>query len=387
MLPVAAIPALATVLQRHSSDTELHRHRRRQRQRVIQLYWQNPFRSLRASPAQAVVTHRVNTKKCDLWPLEVSHDPALDGALPGQLNLVVTDNWHAGYAAAPDAVHGGRRLGSPTAPDHVPLATVSRHFVEPILLGDARRRAASTCATSPRNREPYHPFSAASGTLAMKNHVLRHHQMPSRWACPVPQARLERRLSRTVAPSYKAMDLVVAAQPVAEPAAEVMRPSADWLWRARSCSRTGQAQRLPRAVRSCTTAGPAALHRRGGRSSSFSTRARRSRFLTSSSCFPAASSLASSPPTSGCAASRRSRASFAPACDTGTSRAKATTPGLAFCVSAWAGSSSLRELRTLPGIELRLFELRWASPSHWSRRFEGRLNLLTDDADDYVIGA
>ena len=59
----------------------------------------------------------------------------------------------------------------------------------------------------------------------------------------------------------------------------------------------------------------------------------------------------------------------------------------AFCVERLGSYLVLRELRTLPGFELRLFDLRWASPNHWSRRFGGRLNLLTDDADDYVIGA
>ena len=47
----------------------------------------------------------------------------------------------------------------------------------------------------------------------------------------------------------------------------------------------------------------------------------------------------------------------------------------------------LRRLRALPGLELRAFGLRWASANHWSRRFAGRLNLLTDDDRDYVIGA
>ena len=59
----------------------------------------------------------------------------------------------------------------------------------------------------------------------------------------------------------------------------------------------------------------------------------------------------------------------------------------AFCVERLGSYLVLRQLRTLPGVELRLFGLRWAGPNHWSRRFGGRLNLLTDDADDYVIGA
>jgi hypothetical protein len=59
----------------------------------------------------------------------------------------------------------------------------------------------------------------------------------------------------------------------------------------------------------------------------------------------------------------------------------------AFCVERLGSYLVLRELRTLPGVELRWFSLSWASANHWSRRFGGRLNLLTDDADDYVIGA
>jgi hypothetical protein len=59
----------------------------------------------------------------------------------------------------------------------------------------------------------------------------------------------------------------------------------------------------------------------------------------------------------------------------------------AFCVERLGSYLVLRHLRTLPGWELRVFGQRLASANHWSRRFAGRLNLLTDDDADYVIGA
>ena len=93
---------------------------------------------------------------------------------------------------------------------HVPLTTDFPTFVEPILLGDAQKEGGLNLRDLAPEWEPYHPIlGGLAGTFAMKNHVLR---PPSRreavGICQYRKFVSNRRISRAVAPSYKAMDLV-----------------------------------------------------------------------------------------------------------------------------------------------------------------------------------
>jgi len=93
---------------------------------------------------------------------------------------------------------------------HVPLTTDFPTFVEPILLGDAQKAGALNLRDLAPEWEPYHPIlGGLAGTFAMKNHVLRHHPGARQVGlCQYRKLVSNRRISRTVAKSYKAMDLV-----------------------------------------------------------------------------------------------------------------------------------------------------------------------------------
>jgi len=114
---------------------------------------------------------------------------------------------------------------------HVPLTTDFPTFVEPILLGDAQKAGALNLRDLAPEWEPYHPIlGGLAGTFAMKNHVLRHHPGARQVGlCQYRKFVSNRRISRTVAPSYKSMDLVPRRGLSRDLLTEVMRPREDWL--------------------------------------------------------------------------------------------------------------------------------------------------------------
>jgi len=294
--------------------------------------------------------------------------------------------------AAPDAVHGPTRsrlaYGCLT---HVPLATDFPAFVEPILLGDAQKEGGLNLRDLAPEWEPYHPIlGGLAGTFAMKNHVLRHHADAEQVGlCQYRKLVSNRRLSRTVAPSYKAMDLVARRSLSTSLLAEVMRPSADWLvarpfmlsnWRKHSdyLEQYGRVHYPQDLLRFTAEAVEQQLLDKSEAVG----------FLTEQLMLPGGIELGVFP-ADFWIRSITAIESVVRACvkHSNVAREGYDARAWAFCVERLGSYLVLRELRTLPGIELRLFELRWASANHWSRRFAGRLNLLTDDADDYVIGA
>ena len=114
---------------------------------------------------------------------------------------------------------------------HVPLTTDFPTFVEPILLGDAQKPGALNLRDLAPEWEPYHPIlGGLAGTFAMKNHVLRHHPGARQVGlCQYRKLVSNRRISRTVAKSYKAMDLVSRRGLSRDLLTEVMLPREDWL--------------------------------------------------------------------------------------------------------------------------------------------------------------
>ena len=131
---------------------------------------------------------------------------------------------------APEAVHEATpsRLAYGCL-THVPLTTDFPTFVEPILLGDAQKPGALNLRDLAPEWEPYHPIlGGLAGTFAMKNHVLRHHPGARQVGlCQYRKLVSNRRISRTVAKSYKAMDLVSRRCLSRDLLDEVMRPAAD----------------------------------------------------------------------------------------------------------------------------------------------------------------
>ena len=274
---------------------------------------------------------------------------------------------------------------------HVPLTTDFPTFVEPILLGDAQKEGALNLRDLAPEWEPYHPIlGGLAGTFAMKNHVLRHHPDAKQVGlCQYRKLVSNRRISRTVAKSYRAMDLVSRRGLSRSLLAEVMVPEGEWLlarpfmisnWRKHSdyLEQYGRVHYPQDLLRFTAEAVEQQLL----------DRKEAVRFLGEEVMLPGGIELGVFPADFWL----RSVTAIENVVRACVQRSNVVRDGYdarawAFCVERLGSYVVLRELRTLPGIELRLFRLRWAGPNHWSRRFGGRLNLLTDDADDYVIGA
>jgi hypothetical protein len=293
---------------------------------------------------------------------------------------------------APDAVNGATlsRLAYGCL-THVALATDFPAFVEPILLGDAQKEGGLNLRDLAPEWEPYHPIlGGLAGTFAMKNHVLSHHPGAKQVGlCQYRKFVSNRRLSRAIAPSYKAMDLVSRRQVSASLLGEVMLPRSEWLlarpfmlsnWRKHSdCLEQYGRVHHPQDLLRFTA--EAVEQRLLDKTEAVG-------FLAEELMLPGGIELGVFP-ADFWVRTVTAIESVVRACVKrwNVAREGYDARAWAFCVERLGSYLVLRELRTLPGFELRLFDLRWASPNHWSRRFGGRLNLLTDDADDYVIGA
>ena len=274
---------------------------------------------------------------------------------------------------------------------HIPLATEFPDFVEPIFLGDAQKEGALNLRDLAPEWEPYHPIlGGLAGTFAMKNHVLRSRPGATQVGlCQYRKFVSNRRISRTVAPSYKSMDLLSRRGLSRDLLDEVMRPAADWLvarplllpnWRKHSdyLEQYGRVHQPQDLLRFAAEAVEQQLLERS----------EANRFLREELMLPGGIELGVFPADFWL----RSVTAIENVVRACVKRYDVVRDGYdarawAFCVERLGSYLVLRELRTLPGFELRGFGLHWASPNHWSRRFAGRLNLLTDDADDYVVGA
>ena len=288
-----------------------------------------------------------------------------------------------GTASSPSLVYG--------CLTHVPLTTDFPDFVEPILLGDAQKEGALNLRDLAPEWEPYHPIlGGLAGTFAMKNHVVRHRPDATQVGlCQYRKLVSNRRISRTIAPSYKAMDLVSRRGLSRSLLAEVMVPEGEWLlarpfmisnWRKHSdyLEQYGRVHYPQDLLRFTAEAVDQQLL----------DRKEAVRFLGEELMLPGGIELGVFP-ADFWVRSVTAIENVVRAC---VQRFDVVREGYdarawAFCAERLGSYLVLRQLRTLPGVELRLFRLRWAGPTHWSRRFGGRLNLLTDDAADYVIGA
>ena len=274
---------------------------------------------------------------------------------------------------------------------HVALTTDFPAFVEPILLGDAQKEGGLNLRDLAPEWERHHPIlGGLAGTFAMKNHVLRHHPDAKRVGiCQYRKFVSNRRISRTVAPSYKAMDLVSRRGLSPGLLDEVMRPTSDWLV-ARPLLLPNRRKHSDYLEQYGRVHHPQDLLRFTAEAveQQLLDKTEAVRFLGEELMLPGGIELGVFPADFWL----RSIAAIEGVVRACVQRYDVVREGYdarawAFCVERLGSYLVLRQLRTLPGWELRTFGLRWASASHWSRRFAGRLNLLTDDDQDYVIGA
>lgn len=273
---------------------------------------------------------------------------------------------------------------------HVPLAVDFPAFVEVIRLGEAQAEGALNLRDLAPEWEPYHPIlGGLAGTFAMKNHVLRNHSGATRVGlCQYRKFVSNRRLSRAVAPSYKAMDVVSAQALSSTLLAEVMRPDADWLLARpfllpnrrkhsdylEQYSRVHHAQDLLRFTAEAVE-------------QQLLDKAEAASFFAEEWMLPGGIELGVFPAdfwirtiTSIESVVRACVQRFSVVREGYDSRA------WAFCTERLGSYLVLRHLRTLARTEGRLFGL-WPIPNPWSRRFVGHLNLVTQGAGDYAIGA
>ena len=273
---------------------------------------------------------------------------------------------------------------------HVALPVEFPPFVEPIRLGAAQADGALNLRDLAPEWEPHHPIlGSLAGIFAMKNHVLAHHPDADRIGlCQYRKFVSKRRISRAVAPSYKAMDLVTPQALSRELLDDVMRPDADWLlarpfllsnWRKHSdtleqYSRVHQPQDLLRFVAEAVEQkllDPPEV----------------TSFLGEEVMLPGGLELGVFPATFWIPTVTAIE-NVVRAC---VERYRVVREGYdarawAFCTERLGSYLLLRHLRALRSSKGGPFPWRRTVPNVGPGRFFGRLNLITQGADDYVIG-
>ena len=274
---------------------------------------------------------------------------------------------------------------------HVPLLVDFPPFVEPIRLGAAQADGALNLRDLAPEWEPHHPIlGGLAGTFAMKNHVLAHHPHAARIGlCQYRKFVSRRRLSRTVAPSYKSMDVVAARALSQALLADAMLPDADWLlprpflfsnWRKHGdmleqYSRVHQPQDLLRFVAEAVE-------------QQLLDKAEVTSFLAEEMMVPGGIELGVFPAEFWIPAVAAIE-NVVRAC---VQRYRVERQGYdarawSFCTERLGSYLVLRRLRALGPARARFFSWRQSVPFVGEGRFFGRLNLITQDSGDYVVGS
>jgi hypothetical protein len=273
---------------------------------------------------------------------------------------------------------------------HVEAAVDYPAFVESVLLGAAQVESGLNLCDLAPEWEPHHPLlGGLAGTFAWKNHVVaRHPEATHIGLCQYRKFVSHRRLSRRVAKSYSSMDLVSPRELTRLRLDEAMRPPSDWLLappfhfsRLRKAgsylAQYGRAHQVEDLLRFTAEAVEQQVL----------DRAEAVAFLAEDTLLPGGIELGVFP----AAFWIENVTAIENVVRVCVRRFPIAHRGYdarawAFCVERLGSYLVLRHLRRLPGFEARLLGARLASPAHWSRRFVGHLNLVTD-ADDYVISA
>ena len=273
---------------------------------------------------------------------------------------------------------------------HVALEVDFPEFIEPIRLGAAQVEGGFNLRDLAPEWEPHHPIlGGLAGTFAMKNHVLAHHPDADRVGlCQYRKFVSKRRLSRVVAPSYKAMDVVTLPALSRALLADVMVPDDAWLlprpfllsnWRKHSdmleqYSRVHHPQDLLRFVAEAVE-------------QQLLDKAEVPDLLAEELMLPGGIELGVFP-ADFWIRSVSAIESVVRACVARYPLAREgyNARAWSFCTERLGSYLVLRHLRASPASKVSFFALRRAVPNIGPRGAFGRLNLIARGTDDYVIG-
>jgi hypothetical protein len=274
---------------------------------------------------------------------------------------------------------------------HVALTVDFPAFVEPIRLGAAQADGAFNLRDLAPEWEPHHPIlGGLAGTFAMKNHVLAHHPDAERVGlCQYRKFVSKHRLSRAVAPSYRAMDLVHPRMLSRDLLADAMLPDHEWLlprpfllsnWRKHGdmleqYSRVHHPQDLLRFVAEAVE-------------QQLVDKAEVPGLFAEELMVPGGIELGVFP----AAFWTRSVAAIEDVVRACVKRYPVARDGYnarawSFCTERLGSYLVLRHLRASPAPKVGFFAIRQAVPALGPRGAFGRLNLIAQDTDDYVVGA
>jgi hypothetical protein len=273
---------------------------------------------------------------------------------------------------------------------HLPLSVDYPAFVDPLLLGEAQAEGGLNLRDLAPEWEPHHPLlGGLAGTFAWKNYIVESRPEATHVGlCQYRKFVSNRRLGWRIAKSYSSMDLVSPSVLTRSLLDEAMRPPSDWLlapafnlssWRKSSdyLTQYGRAHQIEDLLRFTAEA---VEHKLLDKAEAVA-------FLAEDRLLPGGMELGVFP-AAFWIENVTAIESVVRVCVRRFTLAHCgyDARAWAFCAERLGSYLVLRHLRSLPGLEWRVRAWHAASSSHWSRRYVGRLNLITG-ADDYVIGA
>ena len=271
---------------------------------------------------------------------------------------------------------------------HVPLWLEFPSYVTTIHLGQSQQEGRLNLRDLAPQWEPHHPLlGGAAGAFALKNYLLKNRPDATRVGiCQYRKFVSRERISRVVAKSYAAMDVVQQSALPQDRLAQLMDPGAEPFLVSRLLSlrkeggylrqygRAHHAEDLLRFTAEAVAQG--VLDAPGARS-----------FLNETQFIPGGIELGVFPAEFWLRHIGEVEAVVRACIERyPVARADYQARAWAFCGERLGSYLLLRHFRGLAGTGGEALA-RWFAPSHWTRRFVGHLNLITrNDESDYAIG-